>query len=232
MVNRSITMRRCPLCHNQHSSVFHQDRKRNMYLCDRCQLVFSDANSHLPPPVEKRRYQQQVAKNQKPLKQFLMSLILQCEQQSTDPLIGLNFGRVAEPDTVLSVESHRHTLYQYDPYFAANHDLLKRQYDFICCYRVFEHFRFPFKEWSLLGKLLKPGAWLAISTKLLTELSAFDRWHHKNNLTHVSFYQHSTFEFLAQQAGFKLLFAANDLILVQKPSGSDIKRDQSSLDDV
>lgn len=225
-------MRRCPLCHDQHSSLFHQDRKRNMYICARCQLVFSDASSHLPPIVEKHRYQQQSSKNQKALKQFLTSLILQCEQQSAAPLIGLNFGRVADQDTVLSVESHRHTLYQYDPFFAADHELLKRQYDFICCYRVFEHFRFPFREWSLLAKLLKPGAWLAISTKLLTELSAFDKWHHKNNLTHVSFYQHSTFEFLAQQAGFKLLFAANDLILVQKPSGSDIKRDQSSLDDV
>ncbi|WP_394148041.1 class I SAM-dependent methyltransferase [Shewanella atlantica] len=225
-------MRRCPLCHDQHSSLFHQDKKRITYICDRCKLVFSDASSHLPPAVEKRRYQQQASKNQKQLKQFLISLVLQCEQQTHLPLTGLNFGRVAEAQTVLNIESRHHTLKQYDPYFAADHDLLKRQYDFICCYRVFEHFRSPLKEWSLLGNLLKPGGWLAINTKLLTDLSAFDKWHHKNNLTHVSFYQRSTFEFLAQEAGFKLLFAANDLILVQKPSGSDIKRGQSSHDDV
>lgn len=211
-------MLRCPLCYNEHTSLFHQDKKRSLYICPTCQLVFSDANSHLPPHIEKRRYQQNSTKYQKPLSQFLISLIQECAQQKTQPLIGLNFGRLAMPSTLETVNIYGHKVSQYDPFFAPEHQLLKQEYDFICCYRVFEHFRFPSKEWSLLCRLLKPGGWLAINTKLLTDLAGFDKWHHKNNLTHVSFYQRATFEFLAQQAGFKLLFASNDLILVQKPS--------------
>ena len=225
-------MLRCPLCHNENTSLFNQDRKRSIYICHHCQLVFSDANSHLPPQVEKKRYQRSASKYQKPLKQFLLSLVQQIAQETDQALIGLNFGRLADTQTLDTIRALGHDLRQYDPYFAPDHSLLKQEYDFICCYRVFEHFRFPSKEWSLLCKLLKPGAWLAINTKLLTEIHAFDRWHHKNNLTHVSFYQPETFEFLAEQAGFRLLFAANDLILVQKPSGSAIKRDPSSLIDL
>ncbi|MEI6859429.1 MAG: methyltransferase domain-containing protein [Shewanella sp.] len=222
-------MLRCPLCYNEKTSLFYRDKKRSIYNCHHCQLVFSDANIHLPPQVEKKRYQRSASKYQKPLKHFLLSLIQQITQETEQSLIGLNFGRLADTQTLNTIKAQGHDLRQYDPHFAPDHSLLKQQYDFISCYRVFEHFRSPFKEWSLLCKLLKPSAWLAINTKLLTKVDAFDRWHHKNNLTHVSFYQAETFEFLAEQAGFRLLFAANDLILVQKPSGSDIKRDRSSL---
>ncbi|MEC4725895.1 class I SAM-dependent methyltransferase [Shewanella sp. D64] len=220
-------MRRCPLCHSTQTSLFHRNKKRDMYTCHHCQLVFSDAASHLPPLVEKQRYQESGGKKQPALTQFLISLIAQCEQDSNSPLSGLNFGRVLEPSSLSNISHHQHKISQYDPFFAPDHELLKRNYDYICCYKVFEHFRFPFKEWSLLGDMLKPGGWLAINTKLLTDIGSFDKWHHKNNLTHVSFYQRSTFEYLAEQAGFKLLFAANDLILVQKPSESDITRGQS-----
>jgi hypothetical protein len=200
-----------------------------MYTCHHCQLVFSDAASHLPPLVEKQRYKENGGTKQQALSQFLISLIAQCEQSSNDPLSGLNFGRVLEPESLFNIGYHPHRISQYDPFFAPDHQVLKHHYDYICCFRIFEHFRFPSKEWSLLGTMLKPGGWLAIKTKLLTDPSTFDKWHHKNNLTHVSFYQRSTFEYLAEQAGFKLLFAANDLILVQKPSGSDITRDLSSF---
>ena len=222
-------MRRCPLCHNTQTSLFHRNKKRDMYTCHHCQLVFSDAASHLPPSVEKQRYQESGEGKQPALTQFLTSLISQCEQNSDQPLSGLNFGRVLDPSSLLGIGNSQHKISQYDPFFAPDHQVLKHHYDYICCFKVFEHFRFPFKEWSLLGSMLKPGGWLAIKTKLLTDPSTFDKWHHKNNLTHVSFYQHATFEYLAEQAGFKLLFAPNDLILVQKPSGSDITRDLSSF---
>ncbi|NRD72041.1 methyltransferase domain-containing protein [Shewanella sp. VB17] len=220
-------MRRCPLCHNTQTWLFHRNKKRDVYTCNHCNLVFSDASAHLPPQVEKLRYQQSCQKKQSALSQFMFNLSAQCQQGTTSPLSGLNFGRVLQTSSLSKINSQQHSMVQYDPFFAPDHELLKRHYDYIGCYQVFEHFRSPFKEWALLSSMLKPGGWLAINTKLLTDLSSFDRWHHKNNPTHVSFYQHSTFEFLAEQTGFKLSFAPNDLILVQKPSGSDIKRSQS-----
>ncbi|MGS0682028.1 methyltransferase domain-containing protein [Shewanella sp. 125m-7] len=220
-------MRRCPLCHSDNTVRFYANKKRCLYHCLHCQLVFADASSHLPPSAEQQKYR--LANNkQKSLARFMLDLIAQCEQ-SNKPLLGLNFGRTLDNKTLQEITAKGHQLNQYDPSKAPWSGQLKQEYDFICCYRVFEHFRFPDKEWQLLCHLLKPGGWMAICTPLLNELSAFDKWHHKNNLTHVSFYQQATFEFLANKVGFKLLFAANDLILVQKPSGSDITRDQTSV---
>ncbi|ABZ78763.1 conserved hypothetical protein [Shewanella halifaxensis HAW-EB4] len=220
-------MRRCPLCHSGDTVRFYANKKRCLYHCHHCQLVFADASSHLPPSAELQKYR--LANNkQKPLARFMLDLVSQCED-GTNPLLGLNFGRTLDSKTLQKINARGHQLYQYDPSQAPWSSQLKQEYDFICCYQVFEHFRFPYKEWELLSHLLKPGGWMAICTPLLSELNAFDKWHHKNNLTHVSFYQRATFEFLANRVGFKLLFAANDLILVQKPSGSDITRDQTSV---
>ncbi|WP_037410815.1 class I SAM-dependent methyltransferase [Shewanella fidelis] len=220
-------MRRCPLCHSDNTNRFYANKKRCLYHCHQCQLVFADANSHLPPLAEKQKYSQANNK-QKSLARFILELVEQCDD-GCKPLLGLSFGRTLDAKTLRKIHKQGHQLNQYDPNLAPWNSSLKQEYDFICCYRVFEHFRFPYKEWQLLSQLLKPGGWLAICTPLLSDLAAFDKWHHKNNLTHVSFYQRATFEFLANKHGFKLLFAANDLILVQKPSGSDITRDQTSI---
>ncbi|MCE9680445.1 class I SAM-dependent methyltransferase [Shewanella sp. AS1] len=221
-------MRRCPLCSSHKTSPFYQDRKRTIHSCKVCTLLFADAASHLPPEAELRKYQTANNKH-KPVQQLLTSLVIQIEQMTSASLLGLNFGRLVTPDLVEELHSRGHKLEQYDPFFAPDPSPLKQQYDFICCYKVFEHFRLPSREWLLLCSLLKPGGWLAISTPMLTQLNGFAKWHYKNNLTHVSFYQQSTFQFLAQQAEFTLLFASNDLILMQKPSGSDITRAPSHL---
>ena len=212
-------MRRCPLCHNSQTRLLYQDRKRSFYVCKTCELTFADANSHLPPAAEKQRYgRSRIASKQKQLSQFILPLLAQLEQQQAGSLLGLNFGRTLDNKSLATIENAGHKLNQYDPFFAPNHDALKQQYDFICFYRVFEHFQYPIKEWALLTRLLRCGGWLAISTPLLTELDGFAKWHYKNNLTHVSFYQRETFEYLANNSDFELLFAAKDLVLMQKTS--------------
>ncbi len=188
-------------------------------MCESCGLTFADANSHLPPSAAKQRYgRSRIASKQRQLALFILPLLAQIQQQQQGRLVGLNFGRVLDNASLSTIESEGHTLRQYDPFFAPNHDVLRQEYDFICCYRVFEHFQNPITEWSLLTRLLRSGGWLAISTPLLIDLEGFAKWHYKNNLTHVSFYQRHTFEYLANNSDFELLFAANDLVLMQKTS--------------
>ncbi|MGL5047821.1 MAG: class I SAM-dependent methyltransferase [Shewanella sp.] len=212
-------MPRCPLCHNSQIRLLHQDKKRRFYVCMACELTFADAHSHLPPAAEKQRYgRSRIALKQKQLSQFILPLLTQLEQQQAGSLLGLNFGRILDDESLATIENAGHKLNQYDPFFAPNHDVLKQTYDFICCYRVFEHFQYPIKEWTLLSQRLHPGGWLAISTPLLTELDGFAKWHYKNNLTHVSFYRRQTFEYLANNSDIQLLFAVKDLVLMQKTS--------------
>ena len=206
----------CPLCNHQ-VRFFIQDKKRAFYTCSRCGLVIADPKSHLMPNVEKQRYgRAPKSAKQRQLSKFIMPLLAQINQQQIGPLSGLNFGRLLDPQCMQMIKDSGNNVNQYDPFFAADHSVLQKNYDFVCCYKVFEHFRNPNKEWQLLSRLVKPGGWLAISTPLLTDLSHFDKWHYKNNPTHVSFYQQQTFEYLAENSEFTLLFASQALILMQK----------------
>ncbi|MDO6677973.1 MULTISPECIES: methyltransferase domain-containing protein [unclassified Shewanella] len=217
-------MIKCPLCRYR-AEFFLQDKKRAFYRCDQCGLVFANPQSHLMPAAQLQRYgRANKASKQKQLIQFIKPLLSQISAQQSGSLTGLNFGRVLDKASLDKIEHAGHRLYQYDPFVKADQQLFNQQYDFICCYRVLEHFQQPGKEWQLLSKLLKPGGWLAISTSLMTDLNHFSKWHFKNNPTHVSFYQQQTFEYLAQHSEFTLLFAAKELVLMQKTSKSDIKR--------
>lgn len=177
------------------------------------------------PNLERQHYgRAQKKSKQKQLSQFILPLLDQISQQQTGKLNGLNFGRILDKKSQQTILNTGNLVNQYDPFFAADQSVLKQLYDFVCCYRVFEHFRHPHREWLLLNQLVKPGGWLAISTPLLTDKDHFTKWHYKNNPTHVSFYQQSTFEYLAFNSDFELLFASKDLVLMQKSSKSDIKR--------
>ncbi|BDM62749.1 methyltransferase [Shewanella sp. NFH-SH190041] len=184
--------------------------------------MFADARIHLPPKVQAKRYQQPDRQKQKQVSQFIAPLLTQLAGMSSKPLVGLNFGRVLEPDSLAMLAQAQHHISQYDPFQAPDFSVLRQQYDFICCYRVFEHFRNPQREWGLLCRLLQHHGYLAICTRLLDRPAQFAKWHHKNNLAHVSFYRRETFEYLADAHGFTLLFAAEDLILLQKTAKSDI----------
>ncbi|WP_119968060.1 MULTISPECIES: methyltransferase domain-containing protein [Shewanella] len=217
-------MIKCPLCSNA-AEFFIQDKKRAFYTCSDCHLVFANPQSYLMPAALKQRYgRANKASKQKQLVQFIQPLLTQISAQQHGPLTGLNFGRVLDSNSLDKIEHAGHSLYQYDPFIKIDQHIFNRQYDFICCYRVLEHFQQPAKEWALLSSLLKEGGWLAISTSLLTDLSLFSKWHFKNNPSHVSFYSQQTFDYLAQNSEFKLLFAAKELVLMQKTSKSDIKR--------
>ncbi|WP_144211689.1 methyltransferase domain-containing protein [Shewanella donghaensis] len=217
-------MIKCPLC-SQTAEFFIQDKKRAFYSCSQCSLVFANPQSHLMPAAQLQRYgRANKAAKQKQLVQFIEPLLSQISAQQSGSLVGLNFGRVMDRVSLDKIELAGHHLYQYDPFAKTDQQLFKQQYDFICCYRVLEHFQQPAKEWQLLSKLLKPDGWLAINTSLLTDLNNFSKWHFKNNPTHVSFYRQQTFEYLAQHSEFKLLFAAKELVLMQKSSKSGIKR--------
>ncbi|MGZ9899879.1 methyltransferase domain-containing protein [Shewanella gaetbuli] len=214
----------CPLCNNP-TQFFVQDKKRAFNLCRQCGLVSADPRSHVMPNVEAKRYgRNPKGAKQRQLTQFITPLLAQINQQQPGSLSGLNFGRVLDQQCVTMIQDSGHLINQYDPFFAADQRVLQNQYDFVCSYKVFEHFRHPKKEWALLSSIIKPGGWLAISTPLLTELAHFNKWHYKNNPTHVSFYQQQTFEYLALHSEFTLLFASQALILMQKSSESDIKR--------
>ncbi|MBV7316109.1 methyltransferase domain-containing protein [Shewanella sp. NIFS-20-20] len=213
----------CPLCQYLPCSLFYQDKKRSYFRCARCALIFADSRSQLPPQALKQRFSQPTpSEKQRQLANFVLPLLDQLHQLTASQLHGLNYGRILDEASQQQIIAQGHSLQQYDPFLAPNHQALRQSYDFICCYRVLEHFRNPQREWALLCRLLKTGGWLAISTRMLSDDADFGKWHYKNNLAHVAFFHAQTFSYLAEHSGFTLLFAADDFILMQKTSESGI----------
>ncbi|WP_404948371.1 methyltransferase domain-containing protein [Shewanella sp. SR44-3] len=209
--------------------LFLQDKKRTFYDCQQCAFVFADPTDHRmainPQQItsSKSYGRQQKMTQQRQASQFVLPLLAQLSDLTGANLVGLNFGSHLDSHTLDRVQASGHQLMQFDPFNATEQTALEQEYDFVCSYKVFERFKRPLTQWNLLSSLVKPHGWLAIGTALLTDKSHFAKWHHKNNPAHVSFYQHKTFEYLATQGQFKLLFAAKELVLMQKAANSGIK---------
>ncbi len=112
---------------------------------------------------------------------------------------GLDYG--CGPDSALAamLREAGHHLALYDPLFYPDADALARQYDFITCSEVIEHFHRPFQEFAKLNAMLKSGGVLAIMTRFLTDSIDFQRWHYRRDPTHVVFYRELTLRKVADR---------------------------------
>lgn len=114
-----------------------------------------------------------------------------------------------------------HRMSVFDPLFSNVPGVLDRQYDFVTCTEVVEHFKNPTQEWDKLIQLVKPGGWLGIMTKLADDVAgdpeAFARWHYIRDLTHVSFFSRKTFRHLAKMNTLEVEFVGEDIVMLRKP---------------
>lgn len=212
-------MDRCPLCASKDNFWLVEDTKRCYFRCSQCALIYADPTSHLLSSQEKSVYaQHQNNPDDAGYRRFLGRLATPLAARlSPPPLSGLDFGSGPGPTLSVMLVEMGYTMAIYDPYFAAEAAVLEGQYDFVTCTEAIEHFYQPAKEWGLLLRLVKPGGWLGIMTKLVTDTDAFAHWYYKNDPTHVSFFSHETFCFLAQRDGLEVEFVGNDVILLRKP---------------
>ena len=100
----------------------------------------------------------------------------------------------------------------YDPFFWNDPALLQNRYDYIACCEVVEHFHDPCKEFGLLRSLLKPNGSLYCMTKSYTEDIDFQRWHYKNDPTHVFFYHAKAFTWIESHFKFSAVSIEDRLI--------------------
>ena len=96
----------------------------------------------------------------------------------------------------------------YDPFFRPDRTALERDYDFIGCTEVAEHFHHPAREFALLDRLLRPGGWLALMTGLLAEDEGFASWWYIREISHVAFYRRETMDWIATRFGWRAEYPA------------------------
>lgn len=207
---------RCPLCHSAGTQVYIDDL-REYFQCSNCQLVFVRPDEFLSPNEEKARYD--LHENDPAdagYQQFLAQVLTPLLPQLSRGMQGLDFGCGPGPALKHLLEQRGMHMQVYDPYYANDETALERQYDFVTCTEVVEHFYDPAKDWRRLAGLVKPGGWLAVMTSLLLPTIEFSTWYYPTEPSHVMFYTPQTMFFLAEELELRLEFLDSPVILFSK----------------
>ena len=208
----------CTLCASPAAPFMVVD-SRHYFRCPQCRLTFENPQALLPPTEEKAQYDLHENHPDDPgYRRFLSQL--------ADPLCahikgasqGRDFGCGPGPALAAMLNERGHTCTTYDPFYDNQPERLLQQYDFVTCTEALEHFHQPEKEWQHFARMVKPGGWLGIMTRLLTDDSAFANWHYRRDPTHVCFWQAHTFEWLAEQQGWQVMLIDNPVVLLQRNS--------------
>ncbi len=208
----------CPLCTGKDIQHYAQDKKRDYWQCQNCDLVFVAKEQQLDHDAEKAVYEQHENNPEDAgYRKFLSRMSQPVLERVAPSSQGLDFGCGPGPTLSLMFEEAGHSMAVYDPYFANNPDALSQKYDFITSTEVFEHLSSPKEVLEQLLPILKPGGWLGLMTKRVIDQTAFSRWHYKNDPTHITFFSDRTFHWIAGHYGLTLAIVDQDVVLLQKP---------------
>ncbi len=207
----------CPLCAGLASGLFATDKRRSYYRCADCGLVYVAQEYFLTAVEEKQVYDQhQNNPADAGYRTFLSRLSEPVLKDIAPGSCGLDFGSGPGPTLSLMFEECGHSMAIYDAYYAADEQVWQSTYDFITASEVVEHLYHPRFELDRLWSHLRHGGVLALMTKMVIDANAFDRWHYKNDPTHVIFFSSQTFEWLARHWQAPVSFVGADVVLFYK----------------
>jgi len=208
---------KCPLCYREQPDFFTRDDRREYFRCRQCGLTFVPTQFHLTPAEEKSEYDRhQNSPGDSGYRKFLGRLFGPVCERVPPQSSGLDFGAGPGPTLSVMFEEAGHAMAIYDPIYAPDTECLKLKYDFVTVTEVVEHFRDPRHDFDQLWSLVKPGGLLGIMTKLALDRDAFDRWHYKDDPTHISFFSVTTLQWLATSWNAKLERIGSDVALWTK----------------
>ncbi|MFV1467284.1 class I SAM-dependent methyltransferase [Idiomarina sp. HB] len=182
-------------------------------------MIFADPQAHLPQDEEKAIYDfHQNDSHDTRYREFLSQLSIPLLEKLSTGMTGLDFGSGPGPTLSLMLEEHGMKMSIYDIFYAPDSGQLSRQYDFVTCSEVVEHFNEPGKTWPQLISLVKPQGYIGVMTWMFTKKTAeqFNQWSYKGDSTHVSFYTPETMQWIAQHFQLKLEIISEQAILFRR----------------
>lgn len=207
----------CPLCSSGEAAFFHRDSRREYLRCDDCGLVFVPSPYFLSPEAEKDCYDyHQNNPADVGYRRFLARLARPLIERLSPGARGLDFGSGPGPTLSLMLAEAGFPTAIYDPFYKPN-AVWDDDYDFVTASEVVEHLHRPMSDLDRIWSALKPGGCFGIMTKRVLDVTAFAKWHYKNDPTHVVFFSEETFIWLAQKWTAELEFVGDDVVFLQKP---------------
>ena len=207
---------KCPLC-NLLAHHLTSGEDREYWLCSNCRAIFVPAPFHISQEEEVKRYleHENSIENKGYVQMFQKKIDI---LQDLEIKSALDYGCGYEPVLKTLLERQGIKADGYDPNFFPELPLNK-SYDLVISTETFEHFRNPAEEIPRITDRVVPGGILAIMTKFYPAQNFAD-WYYKRDPTHIIFYCTETFQWLAKNTGFKLIFNnENDFVVLKKLSG-------------
>ena len=104
----------------------------------------------------------------------------------------------------------------YDKFYARDHSVFDKSFDFITLTEVLEHLCDPVFELERLVSILKSKGILAVMTQTLTQDIDFDSWYYKNDPSHIGFYNKKSLTDLAAILGLEITQFSDRVIFFKK----------------
>lgn len=210
---------KCPLCRSP-TRYLTAGENREYWLCPQCQAISVPTEFHIPPDEEVKRYleHENSLESEGYVRMFQEKIDL---LQAYEIKSALDYGCGYEPVLKILLERQGIKADGYDPNFFPD-SRLGKLYDLVISTETFEHFRNPAEEIPRIADKVVPGGVLAIMTRFYPAgenlPDALVNWYYKRDPTHIIFYCSQTFQWLAENIGFKLVFNnEHDFVVLKKP---------------
>ena len=203
----------CSLCKCR-TRQFDNVNEREYLQCVGCKAILLSPEYYLSPQAEKFRYMlHDNDVNNAGYITFVRPVIEKVQSEQKRDAVGLDFGCGPGPVITSELKKVGYQINLYDPYFKPDKNVLTTKYDFIICCEVMEHFQQPLKEFTLLRSLLKEEGKLYCKTEIWDPGINFDKWHYKNDQTHVIFYNRKTLEWIQKNLNFSKIEILDNFVV-------------------
>jgi SAM-dependent methyltransferase len=194
---------------------FSKPSKRVFLRCPHCDLIFVPESHHLQPDEELARYRlhRNTLSNDGYVGMFLEKIAMMHKYCPGVNSV-LDYGCGPSPVLAELLKREGFSCDVYDPFFFPAFP--EGSYDLVISTEVFEHLREIRAELQRIRKLIKSGGYLAVMTSQHDVVNDFENWWYKNDPTHICFFGARTFEWLAKEFGFEIIYRDNKNFIILK----------------
>ncbi len=207
----------CPICQAQPTKPLLTVDVKDYWRCPTCKARFLDPRFLPTRSQERDHYHLHENDPDDPAyRAFLSKLVDPLLEKLSPNQKVLDYGAGPGPALAAMLTEAGHNVTIYDPVFAPDKTALANTYDVVTCTETAEHFHDPADEFAKLNRLLRRGGLLGVMTCFQTDDEKFENWHYRKDPTHVVFYRQETFQYIADQFGWRLNIPAKDVALMRK----------------
>ena len=210
-------MKNCTVCKSKNIQIFLKIEELIYWKCNFCEAKFLDNKNYISYNEEKKHYlKHNNILTDQGYRNFLLCLIKPLKDKISLYDFGLDYGCGYSPALADILKKDGFNIDIYDPFFFPNENIFLKKYKFITCSEVVEHLFKPYEEFIKIDNLMDYNAWFGLMTSFMTEDYLFKNWHYRRDPTHVVFYKKKTFEVVANQRNWNVVFPSKNIALFNK----------------